>query len=475
MEKYLNKSFAILVAVIMAVVSLSSCTDQDDILISYEAEVTVSAAHIFESYQSTMDDDFSLNGNAGTWELNLHSYIYNAEGMLVEKHEGIYNSLTSELTYKLPLNPGKYTIISIADFEGTYGGNHYKFWNISNEQNLRDLKIQESETVCSSAMETLGINVSEIEVSKRTQSVNIDIKPVTGLVEILIWDDDFAGAGKNGFSFNAPYINDLTIYAQQLKQIVTFNGNSPVYDYGIQAVRYPMQTHSPKNQAAAGGAKQTLSYRALLPDNDKQFYWELNTVKGAGAYLFTDGNDFQMSDLTDNKINIESGKQYVMDLVLDAFYLFVEDYNPNVDMFTRIENHFNTYNASIIKKSLENRYDKLVGMSKKQVESYLHADEFYTSGNIVNYFGTGLISYISVVFEDETFTTCKRIMLTWGIDSKDKYDMVSECLSDIYTPWEKGTTSTVKQYINAESFDKATVGISWSLNNYCMYFDKIEH
>lgn len=470
----INKYLLLLVGALVTMLSFSSCTDQDDIEISYGTTMTVSASHIFDSYQKTMDDDFSLNGTAGTWTLNLHSYIYNTNGELIDMHEDSYSSITASMTHELKLSPGKYIIVSIAEFDGTYGGTHYKFWNISNEYKLSELTIQESETVCSSAMETLGVNTTEIEVSDRTQNILIDIKPITGLVEMIIWDDDFSGAGKNGFSINAPYINDLTIYAQQLKQIVKFDGTTPNFDYGIQAVRYPMQTHSPRQQAANNSAKQTLGYRALLPDNDKKFYWELNTIPGAGKLLFTDGNDFQMSDMTDNSVNIESGKQYVMDLLLDAFYLFLDDYDPNIDMFTRLEKHMENYNNGLIKKALEVRYDKYVGMTKKQFESYVKLDEFYTSGTNVTYFGTGLISFVTLAFDDETYTSIKRIMLTWAIDTPEKYNIVTDCLNELYTPWEKGTTSTVKQFINAETFDKATVGISWSSNNYCLYFDRID-
>lgn len=475
MKTIINKYLVALIGLIISMGVFSSCTDQEDINISYESSINVSAAHIFESFQSTMDDDFKMDGVAGKWNLNLHMFIYDVSGTLVDKAEASYTSLTSTLTYEISLDPGKYTIVSIAEFDGTYNGTQYKFWNISNEQHLNELMIQESETVCSSAMETLGIDVETLEVSNISQSVNIDIKPVTGLVEMIIWDDDFSNAGKNGYSINAPYINDLTIYSQQLKQIVKFEGGNITYDYGIQAVRYPMTIHSPRTQVANGASKQSLSYRALLPDNDKKFYWELNTIPGAGKLLFTDGKDFQISDPTDNSVNIESGKQYVMDLVLDAFYLFLEEHDPSIDMFTRLEKHLDEYNKNVIVKPLENRYDRLVGMSKKQIESYLKMEEFYTSGNTVNYFGTGLISFISVVFEDETFEKSKRIMLTWAIDSKDKYDIVAECLGKMYTPWEKGTTATVKQYINAKTLEEATVGISWSLNNYCLYFDPIQH
>ena len=480
MKTISKKIITMLVGAFISIITFSSCTDKEDVHISYDSTLTVSAAHIFDTYRSTVDGDFALSGVAGEWKLNLHTYIYNVNGELVDMEEGSFNSLTSQLTHKLTLDPGKYTIVSIADFEGTHGNQFCRFWNISNTKSLKDFTIQESETVFSSAMETLGVDVKEIEISDRAQSVDIDIKPVTGLLEIIVWDDDFSGIGKDGYSYNAPYINDLTIYPQQLKQIVKFEDNKPVYEYGIQAVRTPIHAHYPKNHVATGGSKQTLAYRALLPDNNKKFFWELNAVKGAGKLLFKDGNDFQSSDLTDNTIDVESGKQYVMDLLLDAFYLFVEDYDPSVDMFDRLQKHMNYLNYMNLTKPLKNQYDKLVGSSKQQIESYLELTEFSKSGNQINYFGEGLVSFVSVLFEDETFSKSTRIMLIWNINSRESYDTVAKALSEMYTPWDKGSTDAVKQYINAKSIDDATVRITWAINknnngtNYCLYFDAIK-
>lgn len=477
MEKM--KTFLIaLLGAIMMLFSLSSCSsDKEDVEFEYESGITVSAAHIFDSFQSVMDDDFKLDGTCGKWNLNLHLFIYDVDGNLIDKAEDSYTSLTSTLNHKVSVKPGKYTIVSIAEFDGTYEDAKIKFWNISNEQHLSSLMIQESESILSSAMETLGIDVETIEVSNNTVNVNIDIKPVTGLVEMIIWDDDFSSAGKNGYSSYAPLINDLTILSQQLKQIVKFEDGNVTYDYGIQAVRYPMTTHSPRIEAANGRAKQALSYRALLPDNDKRFYWECHTIPGAGKGIFDNHEDFQTSALTDNSVNIESGKQYVMDLLLDMLYLYVDEYDPHVDMFTRIEKYMGGHNNSMILEALGNRYDKLVGFSKEKIESYLKIEESNVSGDTVNYLDSRYLFFksISVVFEDETFEKSKQIILTWNNGSKGLYDTVAECLAAIYTPWEKGTTATVKQYINAKTIEEATVIMSWNSNDYRLYFDPIQH
>lgn len=109
-----------------------------------------------------------------------------------------------------------------------------------------------------------------------------------------------------------------------------------------------------------------------------------------------------MSDLTDNKPNIEAGKQYVMDLVLDQYYLYVDNYDPNIDMFERLENHIKGYNKVLIKNTLKERYDKYVGMSRSEIETYLNKESWHSTENTTNYFGDGLISFITARFTDST-------------------------------------------------------------------------
>ena len=466
----------ILLGLLVLMTTFVSCTDQEDIEIAYQTDMSITASHIFDSYTTVLGDEFNMKGtNNGDWDLNIHAFIYDENGILVKKVEEQYPNLTSTLNFDLDLLPGKYSVVAIAEFTGTFAGHNYKFWNISNEENLTDLNIVESETICNSPFETLGITSKEFVIGDRIESVSIDIKPVTGLLQTIIWDDDFTNMGTDGFSFYAPYIEDLTIYAQDLKQILKFNGGiNPSYDYGDQATRYPIMSHSPKSQFERRGPTQSLGYRALLPQDNRDFYWELNCVKGAGQYLFTDGNDWQMSDLTDNKLNIQAGGQYVMDLLLDGTYLYVQDYDPSVDMFERLESIQAFINKKTIKKTLDERYDKYVGMSRSAIETYLNKESWYTTETTTNYFGDGLISFITARFTDSTMEKSNRIMLTWAISTDAEFKAVTEVLSEMYTPWDKGTTENVKQFINGATLDEATVGISWDIHNKCLYFDSIK-
>lgn len=454
--------------------SFASCTDQEEIEISYKAQLTISAAHIFDSYRPTNDNDFALSSTAGgTWSVNLHSFIYDEKGSLIDKFEGSYNSIDISLVAGLALTPGKYTIISIAEFSGVHNGENYKFWNILNEDNLKELLIKESDKLVDSPLETLGITTSEVTIGDKVENINIDIKPITGLVQMIVWDNDLTGAGENGFSFSAPYINELTIYAPQIKQIVKFEGKTPVYDYGSQVTYYPMKKHSPRQQFLNSGSKSTYSYRALLPIENRDFYWTLKTIQGAGQYLFADKKDEQTSDMTENKINVEPGKQYVMDLLLDGFMLYVNDYDKEIDLDSRINDLKTTYNKSIIKKELKFEYEKFIGWNRATIESYLDKEPFYTTETTTSYLGQNLISYIIIRFDDENMQKANRVMLGWIIDNNEMFDLVTECLKELYTPWEKGTTATVKTFINGATLEDATVGIAWDSSNYCLYFDLI--
>lgn len=465
----------IILGVLALMLGFVSCTDQENVEIEYQSSLSITASHIFDGYTTVLGDEFNMSGtNYGDWSLNLHAYIYDDNGLLIKKEEEQYSTLANILDVDLNLHPGRYSVVAIAEFSGIVDGQKYKFWNISGEDILMDLEITESPTICNSPFETLGITTREFQIGNNAENIIIDIMPATGLLQTIIWDDDFSGAGTNGFSFYASYIDNLTIYAQDLKQVVKFNGGiNPIYDYGDQAARYPIMSHSPKTQYEIDGPIQSLGFRALLPQENRDFYWELNCIPGAGQFLFANGEDFQMSDMTDNKPDIESGKQYVMDLILDQCYLYVDDYDPNVDMFERCEGYITEYNNKVIRNALSERYDRYVGMSRSAIETYLDKEAWYTTETASSYLGDGLISMITVRYTDTTMDDADRIMLTWAINTEKQLDDVTRVLAEIYTPWERGTTDNIKQFINSTTLDGATVGISWNYNNKCMYFDAI--
>ena len=82
-------------------------------------------------------------------------------------------------------------------------------------------------------------------------------------------------------------------------------------------------------------------------------------------------------------------------------------------------------------------------MSRSAIETYLNKESWYTTETTTNYFGDGLISFITARFTDSTMEKSNRIMLTWAISTDAEFKAVTEVLSEMYTPWDKGTTENV--------------------------------
>lgn len=438
---------------------LTACTDQNEVDIAYKAQITVSAAHLFDSYNETMEGDFSMKGTEGDWTLHIRSFVYDSQGTLVYKEEGSFDSLAEPLVYVNNLLPGEYRIVSIADFSGSLGEEYYKFWNISGEDHIENLNIQESMTICSSIFETLGISSNSVTIEDGSENVNIEIEPVTGLLEIIVWNRSLLESNDNKYSSYAPDTELVEIWAPTLKQVVTFEGFNPTYGYGPQNVNYSIYRCSPQKQYEISGPTEVLGYRALLPIDGRDFYWSLTFSEGTGAqYGFP---DYMESAMTDNKINIEAGGQYVMDLILDGMYLFVEEHEPSIDLFGRLAKHIVFLNNRAFQSIMDRRFDLMIGASKDFMSAIL-GEPSLDLGQYVIYEGYHPnISMIACDFADLKSVSAISLTFTGG----DFSDMMIEYLEELFTVFEKGTTSVQKAYINAPTLEEATVGITWNLED----------
>ena len=455
----------ILLGLLVLMTTIVSCTDNEDIEIAYQTRISITASHIFDNYRTVLGDDFKMRGTEnGNWNLNLHAFIYDSNGEIVKEMEQQYSYLDGILDFNLDLLPGKYSVIAIAEFTGTYDGSYYKFWNISNKNHLRDLYITESETLLGSPFETLGITSKEFEIGNKSQDISIDIKPVTGLLQIIIWDNDFSNKGIDGYSSYAQYVENLSIYAPDLKKVVKFNGTTtPTYDYGDQATRYQIALHSPKTQFENRGSKQILSYRALLPQDNRDFYWELNCVKGTGYNLFPDGSDWKQSELTD-KLNIRSGNQYVMDLLLDGLYLFVQDYDPNVDMFERAQGYINSLNEQAFIQIMDRNFETFIGASLSTIKNTFGENGMMYNGTLYYFSYNQYVSTLAFGIDSET-NKAKNISILFQNLNDDFRQRMTQYLTNRFTVFEKGTDAHTKAFIDGSSLENSNIGIIWNLDS----------
>lgn len=189
--KYLT---AVLMAFTTCGLFLPACTDQKDIDISYEQSIGITAAHIFDSFTPFEDGDFDLQKEG--WTLNIDVLYYDNNGDLVSKESFNSNRIEDRFVSSAVLSPNDYTVVAIAHF--TKENENYRYWNISNEGNINDLSIDETEDVYTTAFETLGIHTERIKVTNRPSDLSIDIKPTTALFEVYEIDRMLSYIGYKG-------------------------------------------------------------------------------------------------------------------------------------------------------------------------------------------------------------------------------------------------------------------------------------
>ena len=72
----------IILGFLALIATFVSCTDQDDIELTYKTEVGITAAHIFDDYEQFQMGDFDMSTDG--WKLNLLVLVYDVNGYLVE-------------------------------------------------------------------------------------------------------------------------------------------------------------------------------------------------------------------------------------------------------------------------------------------------------------------------------------------------------------------------------------------------------
>lgn len=360
-----------LIGALVTMLSFSSCTDQDDIDISYDAVAGITATHIFSDYEPYQDGDFDLSADG--WKLNLQVLIYDHTGILVDQASKVCTSISESLDYTPNLKPGEYTVISIADFRDGLGGSGYKFWNIDNTTSLQDLSITENESVYPVVFETLGLDIQKISISNRPISINADIKPITALIHIYENNDDIMGAGIEGYSRFVPVCAGYFIRANKFKNQVKVENGEFSSKYTEQSSEYNLAISTVSDDWLEKKNPLQHSYRALLPDNDCGFKWHIQKMELKEDDVFSQFSGKIVTDGVSNQtINLIQGKQYVLNMILDCLSLDVFEYpekfkakeyaQKQVDEFCKKSiDEFLSYNFESILEKDENWANTFLG------------------------------------------------------------------------------------------------------------------
>lgn len=437
----------IILGFLALITAFVSCTDQEDIELTYKTEVGVTAAHIFDDYEQFQVGDVEMSTDG--WKLNLLVLVYDANGHLVDKSEKLCNSLSETLNYEPSLASGEYTVISIADFRDGLGGVGYKFWNIENESNIQDLSITENDSYFPVVFETLGIDVQRIEITNASKAIVADIKPITSLVHVYMSDKDYSGWGIDGYSRFSVLTAGYFIKALKAKNNVRFGNNGDLsFNYSEQLSNYNLAISEVYTKWTDKKAPTGYLYRALLPEENKGFRFEIQKrelpddtyetfVKLCGEFD-TIGEDEILPEISSNK-------QYVVNMILDAMQLVVMEYPADYNHERYTEQFITDYNNQLMADMVNTKYENILGEDEDYANVFLDMEPYdhNTLSNLyVSYYPRSRANryeqFITTAYLNSDFSSCCQVQLLLPTLSDESFDYLKGLLSERFQVEEEG-------------------------------------
>lgn len=446
MKTTIYKYLIALFGVMISLITFIACTDQDDVEISYEQTVGVTAAHIFDNYEQFVEGDFDMSKD--NWKLNLLVLVYDIDGQLVEKSEKLCSSISETMEYVPSLSVGQYTVLSIADFRNGLGGQGYKFWEITNENSLQDISITENQNIYPVVFETLGMDIQTITVSNKPQSISVDIKPITSLVQVFMSDKDYSGWGTEGYSRFSYLADGYFIKAIKFKNNIRIENGRPSYKYSEQVSDYNIAISKVLEKKENKEAPTGYNYRALLPEENKGFSFHIQKRDLPKEYydqFVQFCGEFDADGFSNVLPEIASNKQYVVNMIFDCMQLVAMEMPSDYTHERYTQSFVNDYNKELMVNMVNTKYENILGKDESYANTFLD-DESYehnTSGypykayyprSRANHFE----QFVTTAYLNLDYTNCCIVQLLLPTLSDDAYSSLKKLLAERFQPEEEG-------------------------------------
>lgn len=461
------KKVTLLLCLILA--SFVSCSEDKDVGLNFETKINLSAAHILDSFVPIKNDDFNIELFDNV-ELRIVSFVYDTNGTLIDKYEMSSRDLNQNFTQELFLKQGEYSLVSIASFIHVNNSSFDPFWIISNYDKLDNLKINQSENADYDfyVFETLGLEVKKINVGTSAVNINVDIKPITSLLEVFFWGEDMTGFGTNGHSELSPYCTEVNVYAQKLMNQVKINNGEIVYsNTRSQVNNVCIASFLPQQCYQLGLAPNQYKFLAVLPINNRDFLWDISFIEGSGAQFGI--NDYEISDRS-SKLNMESGKQYILDLMFDGKYLFAKEYEENEDIDQRRMELIKELNAVAYCKIFDRNFEQYLDMSQSQIEDTFGSGTF--DNGTLYYFNYNDYYSLAFNFDSETGKS-NKVSIVFKNINQDFKDWLISYLEDKFVVFTKGTDEHIKAFTDGESLETSKIGIIFNIDDNLLMYSNI--
>lgn len=259
---------------------MTSCTN-DDITISNRITFKVNPLTVVDDlYEVNPGDLTSLSSS--TYKLNVSLFIYNSEGILIEKVSDQYSAYTHMMTADIYLPAGSYTAVA----ETHVSGSSVEFWSIEGTERLSTFKIIDKGKIGGKA-KILGLSIRKFNIEDDAKTIDIDVENAGAVacVQFLNWN-------------KYTNVKRYSLFGKQACDYISFDTNGN-YDYSLRS------------------SNNYQFYRYLADYDSKRL--------GTSSYFFTfpiKNASFRFyAETTDNK-SVPMGIEFVDDVIKGHSYVF---------------------------------------------------------------------------------------------------------------------------------------------------------
>lgn len=222
------------VVAFIGVFILFSCTNEP-IQIQKQIKVTISPSHVLEDfvpYTSSLKE-MSDDPDYGVAKLRITALLYDEDGKLVDKKEGLLNDYNSDYSCSFAaFADQEYTLVCFSSsIHGSLENPDLESYEFSGIENLSDLKLSQwGAKSYYSNWSVLG--VADVEISSAETEYKISLRPATAFVYLLFSDihaNDSAGSTSDDCS--GVYSATATDYFDQ-----TFTWEIEIEQYGSSVI-----------------------------------------------------------------------------------------------------------------------------------------------------------------------------------------------------------------------------------------------
>lgn len=311
------KKIILLCYVLCMMVLLNSCNDNIEAELAYQVNLTVAPSNVINNFHPYYDGDFDLlEGDI----IRINLFVYDQAGDLVERFQKECDNYYENFDFSMMLPNGDYTFIATSDVY-THSID-FSYWTFSNVDNINDFTIEDNGYM-GSVDKLLGLKMLKVTVDT-PRDIDIVIESATALFEyqfnklhyydFLSYGDDILAIDSYGLMIDKK-ADKVNVMGEQFEYYEIHTG----YTYFVTRL-CPWDYKS-----------DVYGYSARLPIDNIELWVQAQFLGLVSGDLYSAEYWIEPVSLK----TIESGKQYVIDIDIEASTIDVELASDNKSSINR--------------------------------------------------------------------------------------------------------------------------------------------